>query len=84
MQPENGGLSVFCHEYGHDLGLPDDYDTTGGGDNSVEHWSLMAQSRLGAKNDQGIGTRPATSARGTSCSSAGWTTRWWSPDSSGP
>jgi immune inhibitor A len=58
IQPENGGLSVFVHEYGHDLGLPDDYDTTGAGDNSVEHWSLMAQSRLGAKTDQGIGMRP--------------------------
>ena len=30
IQPENGGLSVFAHEYGHDLGLPDDYDTAGG------------------------------------------------------
>ena len=30
IQPENGGLSVFAHEYGHDLGLPDDYDTSGG------------------------------------------------------
>ncbi|MFC4108953.1 immune inhibitor A domain-containing protein [Micromonospora zhanjiangensis] len=58
IQPENGGLSVFVHEYGHDLGLPDDYDTSGGGDNSNEHWTLMAQSRLSAKNDQGIGTRP--------------------------
>jgi immune inhibitor A len=58
IQPENGGLSVFVHEYGHDLGLPDDYDTTGAGDNSNEHWTLMAQSRLSAKDDQGIGTRP--------------------------
>ncbi|ASW53241.1 immune inhibitor A domain-containing protein [Plantactinospora sp. KBS50] len=58
MQPENGGLSVFCHEYGHDLGLPDDYDTNGAGDNAVEHWSLMAQSRLNAKDDQALGTRP--------------------------
>ncbi|MER6693333.1 immune inhibitor A domain-containing protein, partial [Streptomyces minutiscleroticus] len=22
IQPENGGLGVFAHEYGHDLGLP--------------------------------------------------------------
>ena len=58
IQPENGGLSVFVHEYTHDLGLPDDYDTSGRGDNNNEHWTLMAQSRLSAKEDQGIGTRP--------------------------
>ncbi len=61
IQPENGGLSVFSHEFGHDLGLPDLYDTsgnTGGASNSVEHWSLMAQSRGTAKQDQGIGDRP--------------------------
>ncbi|WP_091244475.1 immune inhibitor A domain-containing protein [Micromonospora matsumotoense] len=57
IQPENGGRSVFYHEYGHDLGLPDDYNVTSGGDNNNEHWTLMAQSRLGAKNDQGIGDR---------------------------
>ncbi|WP_088977032.1 immune inhibitor A domain-containing protein [Micromonospora coxensis] len=57
IQPENGGRSVFYHEYGHDLGLPDDYNVTNGGDNNNEHWTLMAQSRLGAKNDGGIGER---------------------------
>ena len=57
IQPENGGLSVFTHEYGHDLGLPDDYDTSGGGDNSLEYWTLMAQSRLNAKGEA-LGTRP--------------------------
>jgi immune inhibitor A len=58
IQPENGGLSVFAHEYTHDLGLPDDYDTSGLGDNNNEYWTLMAQSRLGAAGDQAIGTKP--------------------------
>jgi immune inhibitor A len=58
IQPENGGVSVFAHEYGHDIGLPDLYDTQGGaGDNAVGWWSIMAQSRLSAEGDQGIGTR---------------------------
>ncbi len=56
-QPENGGLSVFAHEYGHDLGLPDNYDISGGVGNAVEWWSLMAQSRLGAKGDA-LGEEP--------------------------
>src|SRR6185369_13706430 len=52
--------SVFFHEYGHDLGLPDDYNIhsyPGNVDNSNEHWTLMAQSRLGSATDQGIGER---------------------------
>jgi immune inhibitor A len=57
IQPENGGRSVFYHEYGHDLGLPDDYNVLNGGDNNNEHWTLMAQSRLSGKNDGGIGER---------------------------
>jgi immune inhibitor A len=57
MQPENGGRSVFYHEYVHDLGLPDDYNLINGGDNNNEHWTLMAQSRLGAATDGGIGER---------------------------
>lgn len=58
IQPENGGLSVFAHEFGHDLGLPDHYDTSGGGDNSAEWWTLMAQSRARGAGDGGIGQRP--------------------------
>lgn len=57
IQPENGGLSVFAHEYGHDLGLPDDYDTAGGPSTNNEWWTLMAQSRLSAAGEP-IGTRP--------------------------
>jgi immune inhibitor A len=55
IQPENGGLSVFAHEFGHDLGLPDHYDTAGG-QNGVEWWTLMAQSRLSAEGEA-LGTR---------------------------
>ena len=57
IQPENGGRSVFYHEYAHDLGLPDDYNVISGGDNNNEHWTLMAQSRLRAAGDGGIGER---------------------------
>jgi immune inhibitor A len=57
-QSENGGLSTIAHEYGHDLGLPDHYDTAGG-DNGVEWWTLMAQSRASKPGDQGLGTRAA-------------------------
>ncbi|WP_432477518.1 immune inhibitor A domain-containing protein [Nocardioides sp. GXQ0305] len=61
VQPENGGLSVFAHEFAHDLGLPDLYDTSGndgGAENSVGFWSLMAQSRGTLPSDDGIGDRP--------------------------
>jgi len=57
IQPENGGRSVFFHEFGHDLGLPDDSNILSGGDNNNEHWTLMAQSRLGAAGEEFIGDR---------------------------
>ncbi|MEV7466522.1 immune inhibitor A domain-containing protein [Streptomyces kronopolitis] len=58
MQPENGGLGVFAHEYGHDLGLPDEYDTSGTGESSVDFWSLMSGgSWLGTGKDD-IGNLP--------------------------
>ncbi|OON72650.1 immune inhibitor A domain-containing protein [Streptomyces tsukubensis] len=62
MQPENGGLGVFAHEYGHDLGLPDLYDTSGAGENSTAFWTLMsAGSWLGTGKDA-IGDLPGDMA----------------------
>jgi immune inhibitor A len=58
VEPENGGLGVFAHEYGHDLGLPDFYDTAGG-DNGTSFWTLMSSgSWLSHGGTDGIGTTP--------------------------
>lgn len=58
MQPENGGLGVFAHEYGHDLGLPDLYDTSGGGENSTGFWSLMSSGSWLGRGQGEIGDLP--------------------------
>ena len=56
IQPENGGVGVFSHEYGHDLGLPDLYDYTG--ENSTGFWTAMSSGSWLSQNDYDIGSQP--------------------------
>ncbi|MFL0269732.1 immune inhibitor A domain-containing protein [Candidatus Clostridium radicumherbarum] len=58
VQPENGGVGVFTHEYGHDLGLPDLYDTKGG-ENGTAFWTLMSSGSWLSDGTQDIGSMPS-------------------------
>ena len=56
-EPENGGPGVFAHEYAHDLGLPDLYDTSGG-ENGTGFWTLMSSGSWLGHGKGTIGTTP--------------------------
>ena len=61
IEPENGGVGVFAHEFAHDLGLPDLYDTsgnTGGAENSTGFWTLMSSGSYGNDGTVDIGSKP--------------------------
>lgn len=57
VEPENGGVGVFAHEFAHDLDIPDLYDTNGG-DNSSGFWSVMASGSYGSDGKVDIGSKP--------------------------
>lgn len=69
LQYEDVEAGVLVHEFGHDLGLPDLYDTTRGGESSVVWWDLMDGGELTGKL---IGTHP-THMSAWSKFALGWT-----------
>jgi immune inhibitor A len=57
VEAENGGLGVFAHEFAHDLGLPDFYDTNAG-ENGTAFWTLMSSGSWIGDGTEDIGTKP--------------------------
>jgi immune inhibitor A len=50
IEPADGAAGVFAHEYGHDLGLPDEYDTLYSGKGEpVSYWSIMSSGSWAGK-----------------------------------
>ncbi|KKZ95914.1 hypothetical protein B4147_5877 [Bacillus wiedmannii] len=60
IEPEDGAVGVFAHEFGHDLGLPDEYDTAlenKGQGEPIAGWSLMSSGSWAGKI---VGTTPTS------------------------
>ncbi|NQU06554.1 MAG: M6 family metalloprotease domain-containing protein [Calditrichaeota bacterium] len=58
MEPENGKIGVFCHEFGHVLGLPDLYDIDGTSE-GIGEWGLMGSGGWNYRPGDPPGTCPA-------------------------
>ena len=58
IEPENGGVGVFAHEFGHALGLPDLYDTMWG-DNGAGFWTVMSSGSWLGNSRNTIGNMPS-------------------------
>ncbi|MEW5801232.1 MAG: M6 family metalloprotease domain-containing protein [bacterium] len=54
--PGDSTIGVFCHEYGHELGLPDLYDVGYRGGEGIGSWGVMGG---GSWNGSPQGSRPA-------------------------
>ena len=54
-------VGVFCHEFGHVLGLPDLYDTSGlpGANEGLGEWDLMASGLYNHMPGEPTGSKPA-------------------------
>jgi len=54
-------IGVFCHEFGHVLGLPDLYDTSGlpGASEGMGEWELMASGLYNYLPGRAAGSKPA-------------------------
>jgi len=51
LQPEDGRVGVFCHEFGHFLGLPDLYDISYRSE-GVGMWCVMGAGSWGGQGDK--------------------------------
>ena len=47
VSDEVGGLGVLVHEYGHDIGLPDNYAISGAGEANTGFWDQMSSGTFG-------------------------------------
>lgn len=78
-------IGVFCHEFGHVLGLPDLYDTSGlpGANEGLGEWDLMASGLYNHLPGRTVGSSPAHLSAAMK-EALGWIQpRWVLQDSAG-